>query len=147
MFMSFSPGIKAQQTKPKPPCLPPLMLLQYTNETAIYPSLCYVQIPLGTLMCMQSPSKCMQTNTSLDFTRACCQKFVDEVKHIVDFMNVHWFKQSNGYKCFNTYFYFFIFFIHVLSCKLQSISFYRIQNSYFSHYESHFRWTPIQHLN
>jgi hypothetical protein len=47
-FMSFSPGIKAQQTKPKPPCLPPLMLLQYTDETAIYLSLCYVQIPLGT---------------------------------------------------------------------------------------------------
>ncbi len=38
-FMSFSPGSKAQQWKCKPPPLPPLMLLQYTNETAIYLSL------------------------------------------------------------------------------------------------------------
>jgi hypothetical protein len=38
-FMSFSPGSKAQQSKPKPPPVPPLMLLQYTNETAIYLSL------------------------------------------------------------------------------------------------------------
>jgi hypothetical protein len=74
----------------------------------------------GPLMCMQSPSKCMQTNTSLDLARACCQMFVDEAKHIVDLMNVHWFKQSNGYKCFNTYFYFDIDFFH--SCSLMQIT-------------------------
>ncbi len=43
-FMSFSPGSKAQQSKPKPLPLPPSMLLQYTNETAIYLSL--ILIPL-----------------------------------------------------------------------------------------------------
>jgi hypothetical protein len=71
------------------------------------------------LMCMQSPSKCMQINPLLDLACACCQKFVDKAKHIVDLMNLHWFKhESNGYKCLNTYFYFY--FSH--SCSLMQIT-------------------------
>jgi hypothetical protein len=38
-FMSFSTGSKTQQSKPKPPPLFPLMLLQCTNKTAISISL------------------------------------------------------------------------------------------------------------
>jgi hypothetical protein len=88
-------------------------------------------------MCMQSPSKCMQTNPSLDLACACCQKLVDKAKHIVDLMNV---QDSKNQMVTNVSTPIFIFtFFH--SCSLMEITIHLfLLNTifYFFHYESHF---------